>query len=40
MAKGYGRAPDHGLSSSMAPKRFTTSVPCWDLPLVQRGPFR
>ena len=26
--QGYGRAPDHGLSSSMAPKRFTTSVPC------------
>ena len=26
--QGHGRAPDHGLSSSMAPKRFTTSVPC------------
>ena len=28
--QGYGRAPDHGLSSSMAPKakRFTTSAPC------------
>mgnify|MGYP003309749809 CR=1 FL=1 len=26
--QGYGRAPDHGLSSSMAPKRLTTSVPC------------
>ena len=25
---GHDRAPDHGLSSSMAPKRFTTSVPC------------
>ena len=26
--QGYGRAPDHGLSSSMAPKRLATSVPC------------
>ena len=26
--QGYGRAPDHGLSSSIAPKRLTTSVPC------------
>ena len=27
--QGYGRAAlDHGLSSSMAPKRLTTAVPC------------
>ena len=30
MAKATGRAPDHGLSSSIAPKRFTI----WDLSLV------